>query len=219
MSPWFTSVYNFFNDVANRNLELLWKAGEVTGRTDIAGMPDKAKLSKELLAGAVSGVLFPIMIENLVEPPEVDKNTPWYQKLAMEGFLGVAHQFPGVRDFASFLMGNDSPDVGLLTSLAKKAGELPKDIGEVVHDYNSGRHMTREQAEKTIRHIGDFAGLLTGGPGQQVGRWVGAAYGLASGIEHPRGPWGWLVLGRYGTLKGHSQSGADYLAGRYDRRR
>ena len=113
---------------------------------------------------------------------------------------------PVIRDVVNGFLDAKDPDVGLLSTEGRALFDFARDFGK--RDPVGPAH-----AGKIIRDASGFIGALTGLP-QQVGRELSAGVGVASGTERPRGPWGWLVLGRYGTLKGHSQTLEDYMAGR-----
>lgn len=204
LTPWVTSLYNFFNDVLNRAVETTWRAGEMVGTR---GRPTNWSLASGVAAGMFATVIWPAIVENLVSPLPTEPGESTTKRVLKGSIHSTAAMIPVVRDFAEYLSGGDSPDVGLLTTEQKALGEAWKDLWKK-QPFNNAH------AEKLIRDFGTTVGALTGAPGMQIGREAGFAYGLATGAEHPRGPWGWLVGGRYGTTKGHSQTLQDYMAGR-----
>jgi hypothetical protein len=206
---WLTSVYNFFNDIMNRQMETLWKAGEAV---DLAkeGQHGAAMAAIPAVAGGMFAyAIWPAIVEQMVSPLPSEPQDSWAHKAAKGLAYTASASWPGIRDVVNGMLEGKDPDIGLATTFAKEFTDAVRDLNK--KDWFSPQH-----AEKMIRDAGGLVGVLTGIP-QQLAKELSAAYGVATGHERPRGPWGWLVLGRYGTLKGHSQTGADYLAGRYDR--
>jgi hypothetical protein len=173
---------------------------------------DKAAAMKQwgaVAAGTFAYMIYPALVESWVAPMPHDPEDSWYKRALKQQAFTEGATLPIVRDLVNGLLDAQNPDVGLITTELKQMTDL-------FRDYGKEEPFSPAHAEKMIRDAGGLVGVLTGIP-QQLAKELSAAYGVATGHERPRGPWGWLVLGRYGTLKGHSQTGADYLAGRYDR--
>lgn len=207
LSPWLTAMYNFFNDILNRAVETTWKAGEMVGAVKDADWSKAGKLAPGVAAGVFVTAIWTAVVENLVSPVESEPGDSTAKRALKGSVHSVAAMFPVIRDFAAYVIGGNAPDIGLLTTEFKA-------FGEVLKDFEKKAPFNGPHAEKLIRDFGTSAGALTGLPGMQIGREAGFAYGLASGQEHPRGPWGWMVGGRFGTIHGHSPTFSDYMAGR-----
>jgi hypothetical protein len=151
-------------------------------------------------------------VHNLIDPPHQGQDDSTAMKTLRYIVHPYAGMFPIVRDFAAYMIGNDSPDVGLFTSGNKMVGSFVKDFGK--HEPFSVAH-----TEKLIRDGGSFLGILGGGPGQQLGRWAGAGYGWATGQEQVQGPVSAHALARFGTTKGHARTLDEWRQGQFDRRR
>ena len=89
------------------------------------------------------------------------------------------------------MLNERDPSVGLLTTVAKSLTDIKRDF--------SGVHV---KPGNIIKHGTALAGMLTGAVPAQIGRTAQ----FATSNERPKGPWGWLVGARYGTLKHHSQT-------------
>jgi hypothetical protein len=208
-NPWLTTFYTFFNDVHNRQAETLWRAGDALKLTKDG---DKAAAMKQwgaVAAGTFAYMIYPALVESWVAPMPHDPEDSWYKRALKQQAFTEGATLPIVRDLVNGLLDAQNPNVGLITTELKQMTDL-------FRDYGKEEPFSPAHAEKMIRDAGGLVGVLTGIP-QQLAKELSAAYGVATGHERPRGPWGWLVLGRYGTLKGHSQTAGDYLAGRYDR--
>ncbi len=199
LAHWMTGFFTFFNDIFNRQVETLWRAGNAV---DLAKEGQKAEAFKE--ATKVAGRLFayvvaPAMIEELVSPLVGDKNDPWYKTAAKSLAFTLSSSWVGVRDVVSAILNKRDPSVGLLSTVGKSATDTIRDLSS-----------THPKAGNVIKHGTQLSGMLTGLTPAPIGR---AAEFLAS-KEKPKGPWGWLTGLRYGTLKNHSQTFDQYMKGR-----
>lgn len=206
ISPWLTTFYNFFGDVFNRQVETLWKAGEVVKLAEDGQQDAALKLGRTVAAGVFAYAIWPALVENWVSPQPSDPKDSWGKRAAKSILYTEGATLPVVREFTNALLDSKDPDVGLLSTEGRELIDIFRDFGKKAP-------LNPAHAQKMIRDASGFVGALTGVP-QQVGREASAAFGVTQGTERPRGPWGWLVLGRYGTLKGHSQTLEDYMAGR-----
>lgn len=211
LTPWLTSVYNFFNDVMNRQVETVWKAGEAL---DLAksGQKDKAMaMVPHLAAGVFAYAIWPALVENWVSPQDSEPEDGWGKKAAKGMAQTLGASWVGVRDLVNFAIEGGSPDVGLASTEVRS-------LVDAFRDLQKKQPFSPQHAGKLISDASALVGSLTGVP-DQIGREARFGYGLAAGTEHPQGPWGWLVGARYGTTKGHSQTAQQYLQGQYDRSR
>jgi hypothetical protein len=211
LNPWLTTFYNFFNDVFNRQTETLWRAGEAM---DLAkkGQWDKARgVAGTVAAGVFAYSIWPALVENWVTPQENDPKDGWVKRAAKGMAFTEGATLPVVRDFTSMLLEGKNPDVGLFSTAYEHGTDL-------IRDLEKKQPMAPAHTQGLIRASSELLALFTGAP-EQFGKLASGGYGVAAGTEHPRGPWAWGVLGRYGTLKGHSQTAGQYLAGQYERRR
>ncbi len=211
MNPWLTTFYNFFSDIHNRQMETLWRAGEMLKLADPAQRKAGMAAAAAFGAGTFAYMIWPAVVESLVSPmPSEPQDSALKRALKQQVFTEGA-TLPVVRDLTNALLEAKDPAVGLMSTELKSLVDMYRDFGK--REPFSPLH-----AQKMIRDAGELTGALTGTP-QQLFKEGSAAYGLHAGTERPRGPWGWLTLGRFGTLKGHSATVEDYLQGRYDRRR
>lgn len=212
-TKWFTPMYNFYNDVFNRAVESYWRAGEAK-RAFKEG--DYSRMAENMKLAAVGGfvsLVMPAVIHNIVDPPQTKPD----DSMATRALKYVVHPymsfFPFARDLAPFIMGEDSPDVGVLTTAFKQAGQFPKDMMNK-HAFQDPTHV-----EKLWKDGGTWLGFLTGAPGTQMGRWASGLYGMGAGVEQPQGLVGAHDLFRFGTTRGHARTLEEYMQGGYDRRR
>ena len=142
-----------------------------------------------------------------MSPQPSQPGDSWAWKAGKAALFTAGASWVGVRDFTNGLLDAKDPDVGLLSTLGRELTDPERDAWKKAP-------MNAAHAQKIIRDAAGMIGTVTGMMPAQIGREASAAYGVTQGTERPRGPWGWLVLGRYGTLKGHSQTLEDYMAGR-----
>ena len=206
-NPWITSVYNFFNDILNRQLETLWRAAEA--QRDIKLGDRKAAMAAipAIAGGLFAYAIWPAIVEQLVSPSKSDPNDGLLKKMAKAMAFTESSTLPYVRDFAHFLIEGGDPSVGLVTTGYKE-------LGNIYRDFAKNQPFSPAHSQRMIHDWAGLAGMLTGMVPQSVGNVSEFGYGVAQGTEHPRGPWGWLAGLRYGTLKNHSPTFDRYMENR-----
>ena len=188
---WFTGFFTFFNDLQNRTIETLWRAGDAM---DLVKEGKKAEaLDQARVVGGrmLAYVVVPAMIEELVSPLPAGGQDNWAKTAAKSLAFTLSSSWVGVRDVVNAMLNERDPSVGLLTTVAKSLTDIKRDF--------SGVHV---KPGNIIKHGTALAGMLTGAVPAQIGRTAQ----FATSNERPKGPWGWLVGARYGTLKHHSQT-------------
>ncbi len=195
ISPWFTMFHNFYNDILNRTIEAYWKAGVMTKAFKGGDMPKGLKFAPQVATGMFVGIAVPWIIHSLVDPPESHPNDSWLVKMARFLIHPASMYFPGARDFGNYIIGSDSPDVGMLTALYKETGQFAK-------DWMKNEPLSVPHAQVMMRHFGGLIGALTGLPGRLIGNVGSSLYGMAQGTESPQGPGDVVSLYRHGTLRG-----------------
>jgi len=206
IDPGFTSMYNFFNDIFNRQLETVWRAGEALDLAKEGNHKSAMAMGATVATGVFAYAIWPMIVEEYVSPQQSSPDESWGKRAAKSILYTEGATMPFVREFTNALLQGKEPEVGLFSTEGKR-------LFDVWRDLDKKQAFNTQYSEKIIRDASNFAGALTGVP-DQIGKVGSAAYGVSQGIERPRGPWGWLVLGRYGTLKGHSATLRDYMAGR-----
>ena len=210
-NPWFTSVYTFFNDIVNRQLEMLWRAGEMTRDAKTEGGWESAKKHVPAIAATLfASVIAPAIIEEIISPtggPDAKKEGLG-TKIFKGGAYTLASGLPGIRDFVhGVLYGTDPTPGGMAVTGARMAENVYRDVWK--KQPTSPAH-----AQRMIKDSAGLAAMLTGIVTQPMGNVAAFQYGVAHGTERPKGPWGWLVGSRYGTLKGHSSTFENWWAGK-----
>lgn len=206
-SGWLTAVYNFFNHIMNRQAEMIWKSGEMMDLVKEGEWGAASKAMGPIAAQLFSYVLFPALIEELVTPLPEGKEHNWAKTAAKGLAFTLGASWVGVRDIVNALLRGSDPSVGLLSTAFKTGTDFARDFGKK-------SPLSKDHAGRLIRDGSVLFGLLTGLPGQQMGRVGQFAHGVSAGVDKPKGPWGWLVGLRYGTTKKHSQTFDDWMKGK-----
>jgi GNAT superfamily N-acetyltransferase len=189
---WFTGFMTFMNDLLNRNIETLWRAGEAVGMAKEGQYGQAMSQVPNLMGRVLAYTIAPAVIEELVTGQTNSQNEGWGYKAASAIGHTLSAGVIGVRDIVDALINARDPSVGLLSTLYKTTTDPFRDL--TAKDVKPGN---------VIKHGVGLAGALTGVP-LQIGRTAEFVHGAATGQERPKGPWGWLVGLRYGTLKNHS---------------
>lgn len=196
---WFTGFFTFFNDLFNRQVETVWKAGEALDLVKEGRHDEAMKLSTEVAGRLFAYVIAPAMIEELVTPLSNDQHESWAKKAAKGLTFTLSSSYVFVREMVNGMLNGRDPAAGLLTTSYKSLTDMARDLTAV-----------KPKPGNVIKHSAMLAGMLTGMVPAQVGRTAE----FVAGKEKPKGPWGWLVGARYGTLQGHSQTFDQWMKGR-----
>jgi hypothetical protein len=192
-NPWFTSVYGFFSHILNRQMEMVWKAGEMT---DMVKEGQYASAFKEVpkMAGMIFAyAIAPALIEQIVSG-QINDNESWAKKAGKALLETGGASWVGVRDFTSAIVSGRDPTLGLGGTALKTGTDLWRDFGKK-------QPFNKEHAGRLIQDASGFIGTATGLTNETEGRAARFALGVHSGIEHPKGPWDWVHGLSSGTLK------------------
>ena len=207
-SPWLTSLYNFFSDIMNRQVETIWKAGDTAGLVKDKQYGAAMATVPGLTASVFAYALWPAIVENLVSPEDHDPKTSWPAKAAMGLGRTLASSWVGVRDIASAFMSGRDPQSGLIGTAYKSFTDFGRDLQK--HEATSTAKIGKLLQDGSI-----MLGALTGMVGGSIGHVARYTHDVNAGLERPQGPWGWLVGLRYGTTQNHSKTFEQYMAGKH----
>ena len=196
---WFTGFFTFFNDLLNRQIETLWRAGEAVDLAKEGRYGDAMDQARSVGGRFLAYVVAPAMIEELVSPLTNKDNESWGKIAAKSLAFTMSSSWVFVREIVNAMLNARDPSVGLISTMYKSITDVHRDLAAV-----------RPNPGNIVKHGTMLTGMLTGLTPAQIGR--SAEFALSK--ERPKGPWGWLVGARYGTLKNHSQTFDQYLKGR-----
>lgn len=206
-NPWLTSVYNFFSDVMNRQMETIWKAGEAAGYAKEGDWSVAKKATLPLIASVFAYSLWPAFVEHAVSGEETPEDEPWAKTAGKALVRSSASSWIGFRDVANFLVSGHDPQAGMTGTAMREA------LG-VIKDLKKDHPLAREHRGRLLQDAAGSIGTLTGMMPAQVGRSTRFLHDVGTGEEHPRGPWAWLTGLRFGTTKHHSTTVQNYLRGK-----
>ena len=204
LAKWLTGFFTFFNDIFNRQVETVWRAGQAIDLAKAGNHTEAMAEAKNVAGRLFAYVIAPAMIEELVTPLTDKDHDSWGKKAAKSLLFTLSSSWAGVRDVVNAALNKRDPSVGLLTTYAKS-------VTDFLRDFEAKRGT---KPENVIKHGTQLSGMLTGITPAPIGRAAEFGYKVKTGQERPRGPWGWLVGLRYGTLKGHSSTLEDWMKGK-----
>jgi hypothetical protein len=208
LGAWLSSLYGFFSHILNRQYEMAWKAGEVLDLAKHGEFKEAMAKTPEVAGMFFSYVIFPAMIEEAVTPFTNDEKESWAKKAGKALIHSTSSSWIVVRDLVSAAIYGRDPSAGLLSSTLKTGTDLARDLG------HGKEAFSKQRAGNLLYHSATALGALTGFTNAQEGRVAKFMYNYSQGKERPKGPWGWLVGLRFGQLKGHSPTIADWMKGR-----
>jgi len=178
--PSMAVLYNFMNRMAQYQYEAGWKARDIlTGQAD----GKKAEWSKNIISIFFVNVLLVGLIDSMVSDID-DKDT--FETVASKSlFTGAAAPWPIVREAAHAMTHRSDPMLGMGTTELKSLTDLVRDLGG--KDFG----MDRDRLGKTVKHLNNALGLLTGLTNAEVGNLAEYIIDLNSGKAHPRNAGDW----------------------------
>lgn len=93
-------------------------------------------------------------------------------------------------------------------------GTAYNEVLKMAKDSKKDMPMSKANAGKLIQDGAGLVGILTGLTTLPLGKAGRFIHDVNAGIEHPKGPWGWIVGMRHGTLKGHSSTFENWWKGK-----
>jgi hypothetical protein len=176
VGTWMTSLYSFYNHIANLMYKTGWRAQEAIGAASKGEAEEALEHSKIAVAGVFSAVIFPALIGYLVSggSEKQDKDESFEKQVAKAGLKAVAEPWPIVRDLVNGLVDGD-PSLGLLTTEAKFLTEPFRDLAN-----------KKMNAGKTIKHVNNFISITTGLSNAEIGNLAEYLYDLETGKARPK---------------------------------
>ena len=207
-NPWLVSIYNFFSDVMNRQMETIWKAGETKDLVKQGEWKEAAKTVPALTASLFAYAIWPAIVETWVSPHPHKDDDSWLKKSAMAMTFALGSSWVGVRDIASAMTMGRDPQFGL-------TGTAYQTMTNTFRDLAKKEPFNKEHAGKILQDAGIMVGGLTGMLPAQVSKGGRFLFDVNSGQQKPKGPWQWLTGLRYGTIDKHPATFEDYLKGKH----
>jgi len=207
-NPWLVSIYNFFSDVMNRQMETIWKAGETKDLVKQGEWKEAAKTVPALTASLFAYAIWPAIVETWVSPHPHKDDDSWIKKSAMAMTFALGSSWVGVRDIASAMTMGRDPQFGL-------TGTAYQTMTNTFRDLAKKEPFNKEHAGKILQDAGIMIGGLTGMLPAQVSKAGRFMFDVSSGQQKPKGPWQWLTGLRYGTIEKHPATFEDYLKGKH----
>jgi hypothetical protein len=207
-NPWLVSIYNFFSDVMNRQMETIWKAGETKDLVKQGEWKEAAKTVPALTASLFAYAIWPAIVETWVSPHPHKDDDSWLKKSAAAMTFALGSSWVGVRDIASAMTMGRDPQFGL-------TGTAYQTMTNTFRDLAKKEPFNKEHAGKILQDAGIMVGGLTGMLPAQVSKGGRFLFDVSSGQQKPKGPWQWLTGLRYGTIDKHPATFEDYLKGKH----
>lgn len=199
-NPWLTSVYTFFNDIVNRQMEALWRSGEMLGEAKEGNRDAAMKMVPYVTGSLFALTIWPAIVEELVSPTEKHGDREnWLEHWAKAGAYTLSSGFPGIRDLVHAALYGTDPTIGMGVTGAKQLFNVYRDVGK-------REPLSPQHAQRLIQDSAGLVAMLTGYVTHPIGNATAFGFGVHEGTEHPNGPWGWLTGLRYGTLRHHSST-------------
>ena len=205
-SPWLTSIYNFWSEIMNRQMETLWRAGRAADMVKEGDYGAAMSQGKYIAGAAFAFVIWPAIVENMVSPHPHKEDDSWAKKAGTQLMYTLGSSWVGIRDIAAGLSFGRDPQFGL-------TGTTYQTVTNLWRDMNKPGVLSKENRGKLLQDGATLMGALTGMVPAQVGKAARFTHDVNTGKENPRNAWQWLVGLRYGTTDKHSQNFEQYMKG------
>lgn len=199
---WFTALYNFFNHIFNKQVELVWdtkSAGAKLLRGE-ARTPNEAAAS--LTGRMMAHVIWPIVVEEWV--------TSWFDDTEQKRGLGQRISMAMIRHLGAGIVGLreithawtsggpkgplHEPSTGMIGAMLKVGTQTADDaIRKLWKD--------KEPSKDWITHLGTSLGMLTGVGGAAPSKIIQFGQKVATGQENPQTPYQVLKGLRKGSMR------------------
>lgn len=159
----FMSLYGFFNQMLQRNYEVMWRtkyATENFKQGDYDKGLDNLKRAGVLFATAT---LWPALVEEMVTPYTNEEKDSWGKWTGKTMLLGASATIPFVREFVHGWINNFETGAGILDTGWKELGSTFSDVRK------GAKMMDAEHGGKTIKDFNGLVGLMTGVTNNEVG--------------------------------------------------
>lgn len=187
LGNWMTSLYSFFNRMANAQYELAWRAkiSAGFGEGSDAAIKEAVKKDSNLWLGLFTYVIAPAVIEELVTPYTNAEKESWGYSAGKVIARGLASSWVGVRDLVSALVEQKDPTLGMASTDVKEFTDLVRDLQK------KSLGMDKERAGKTVKHAITAFGAATGLTNAEEGNLAEFLIDLKSGKAKPKtiGDW------------------------------
>jgi Large polyvalent protein associated domain 22 len=205
-SPWLTSVYNFFSDVMNRQMESIWKAGVEAREAKEDGRSRAMAVVPGLTANMFTYLIWPAIVEFAATEGTggggvANEDDPYWWVGAKQLGFAAASSWPVVREFsAGFAFGRE-PQYGMLGTLFGIGAHEARSLHKVYEDIKDTGELDDAHAAKLIQDSSLFVGAFTGLPGGMAGKGGKFLWNVHTGEEEPRNPWEWAKGLTHGKIR------------------
>lgn len=193
-AQWFSSVFGFFSHIMNRQVEMVWRAGDTLGKVKNGELSEALADTPKLASSLFAYVLWPALVEEMVSPLTNDQHESWGVWAGKALVKDLSASWIGIRDVTQAILTGHDPSMGLIGTMFKTGSDLSRDI---VSEATKGK----DRAGRIIEHGAAALGAATGLATAQMGRTAEFAYNVATGKDKPKGLGQWLHGLRFGASK------------------
>ena len=184
MGRWLTSVYNFYNHMMNKNMEIIWRSQEALELRKQGDLDAAKERFQPVIAQMFAYQIAPALIGGAVTSFLLGGKDKKDQSWAAWGAESMVHNlsanFIGVRDIVDAMMHKSDPQVGLL-------GTAGKEFTSVYRDFTKDNPLSKEHIGRLVQDSTGLTGAMFGISPQQLGKWARFMIDWNTGVQRPRG--------------------------------
>lgn len=193
----YTSLYTFFNTMANRHFEIAWRARE-GNRAASEGKFNEAwgQYAKHVVPYVVASVIIPTLVEEWVTGQLDEKKHGLLQKGALFAARAAMAPYIGLRDLIYGLETGRETVPGIFAGGVKEIGNMIRSLSATARE-----GLNKKTAAKMIETIPSATGTVFGIGAKHLGLAGAGAFRAVTGQEKPKGLGDVGRLLAKGTLK------------------
>ena len=205
-NPWLTSVYNFFSDVMNRQMETIWKAGVDAREAKAEGKSRAMAVVPGLTAGMFTYLMWPALVEYAATEGTggagvANEDDPYWWIGAKQLGFAAASSWPLVREVSAAMAFGREPQYGLTGTALGIGFNAARDLWKAYNDIKDSGELDDVHAAKMIQDASLFVGMFTGFPGGMTGKVGKFLWNVKTGEEEPQNPWEWVKGVTHGKIR------------------
>ncbi len=180
---WFTSVYNFYNHMMNKNMEIIWRSQEALQLRKAGDFEAAKERFQPVIGQFFAYQVFPALIGGMVGSfflgGKGEKDKSWTQWGVESMAHNISANFIGVRDVVDAMLHKSDPQVGLLSTAAKE-------FTSTYRDFTKDHPLSAEHRGRLVQDSLGLTGTLFGVTPAQTGKWIRFLMDTNSGVQRPR---------------------------------
>lgn len=184
---WFTALYNFFNHIFNKQVELVWDTKSAATKILHGEAREPREAAGNLTARFMYRVVWPIMVEEWATSwfDDSDSKKGWGQRISLALIRHLGAGIVGLREFTHAWTSGVGPSGQMHEPSTGMLGAVSKNLTQTLTDIvRKGKG--KEPSPDWISHLGTSLGMITGIGGSAPSKVIQFGQKVITGQEKPQ---------------------------------